>query len=219
MRHFDREVVVTRWTPKDVKDVAIERVVAGEAVCLVARDVGVGPDTVYGWLRVRGVEPPGRRASRLRDPFVREAVGLVRAGMSINQAAQTVGLSTGVLHSRLKKAGVIEVRPRRARLSPDERAQAVERVLAGESCQTVADAVGVHPSTVYEWIRKQRYAQLRRQRHRRTPDEAVVSMQDTGKKLGKDTVMPAPLKTQAVDGFPSAALDKQGMVGRGRRLH
>ena len=95
----------------------------------------------------------------------------------------------------------------------------MERVLAGESCQTVADAVGVHPSTVYEWIRKQRYAQLRRQRHRRTPDEAVVSMPDTGKKLGKDTVMPAPLKTQAVDGFPSAALDKQGMVGRGRRLH
>ena len=98
---------MTRWTPKDVKDAAVERVVAGEAVCLVARDVGVGPDTVYGWLRVRGVEPPGRRASRLRDPFVREAVGLVRAGMSINQAAQTVGLSTGVLHSRLKKAGAV----------------------------------------------------------------------------------------------------------------
>jgi|GEM_PF-5777832 len=39
MRHFDREVVVTRWTPKDVKDAAVERVVAGEAVgpdpCLV----------------------------------------------------------------------------------------------------------------------------------------------------------------------------------------
>ena len=79
MRHFDREVVVTRWTPKDVKDAAVERVVAGEAVSLVARDVGVGPESVYGWLRVRGVEPPGRRASRLRDPFVREAVGLVRA--------------------------------------------------------------------------------------------------------------------------------------------
>lgn len=91
MRHFDREVVVTRWTPKDVKDAAVERVVAGEAVSLVARDVGVGPESVYGWLRVRGVEPPGRRASRLRDPFVREAVGLVRAGMSISQAAQTVG--------------------------------------------------------------------------------------------------------------------------------
>ena len=45
MRHFDREVVVTRWTPKD------ERVVAGEAVSLVARDVGVGPESVYGWLR------------------------------------------------------------------------------------------------------------------------------------------------------------------------
>ncbi|PMC70576.1 hypothetical protein CJ201_05840 [Corynebacterium aurimucosum] len=138
--------------------------------------------------------------------------------MSISQAAQTVGLSTGVLHSRLKKAGVIEVRPRRARLSPDERAQAVERVLAGESCQTVADAVGVHPSTVYQWIRKQRYAELRRQRHRRTPDKAAVSMPDTGKKLGKDTAMPAPMKTQAIDGFPSSALDKQGMVGRGRRL-
>lgn len=141
MRHFDWEVVVTRWTPKDVKAAAIERVAAGEAVSLVARDVGVGPESVCGGLRVRGVEPPGRHASRLRDPFVREAVGLVRAGMSINQAAQTVGLSTGVLHNRLKKAGVIEVRPRRARLSPDERAQAVERVLAGESCQTVATEV------------------------------------------------------------------------------
>ncbi|MGJ4139598.1 helix-turn-helix domain-containing protein [Corynebacterium evansiae] len=41
-------------------------------------------------------------------------------------------------------------------------------MLAGESCQTVADAIGVHPSTVYGWIRKQRYAKLRRQRHRRT---------------------------------------------------
>lgn len=51
MRHFDREVVVTRWTPKDVKDAAIERVAAGETVSLVARDVGVGPDTVYVWLR------------------------------------------------------------------------------------------------------------------------------------------------------------------------
>ena len=30
MRHFDREVVVTRWTPKDVKDAAVERVVAGD---------------------------------------------------------------------------------------------------------------------------------------------------------------------------------------------
>ena len=80
---------------------------------------GVGPESVCGWLREIGVEPPGRRASRLRDPSVREAVRLVRAGMSINQAAQTVGLSTGVLHSRLKKAGVIEVRPRRARLSPE----------------------------------------------------------------------------------------------------
>lgn len=218
MRHFDREVVVTRWTPKDVKDAAVERVVAGEAVSLVARDVGVGPESVYGWLRVRGVEPPGRRASRLRDPFVREAVGLVRAGMSISQAAQTVGISTGLLHSRLKKAGVIEVRPRRAHLSPDERAQAVERVLAGESCQTVADAIGVHPSTVYGWIRKQRYAKLRRQRHRRTPDEAVVSLPDTGKKLGKDSVMPAPMKTQAVDGFPSGVFDKHALVGRGRRL-
>ncbi|MBD0856492.1 hypothetical protein CKF72_03900 [Corynebacterium striatum] len=218
MRHFDREVVVTRWTPKDVKDAAVERVVAGEAVSLVARDVGVGPESVYGWLRVRGVEPPGRRASRLRDPFVREAVGLVRAGMSISQAAQTVGISTGLLHSRLKKAGVIEVRPRRAHLSPDKRAQAVERVLAGESCQTVADAIGVHPSTVYGWIRKQRYAKLRRQRHRRTPDEAVVSLPDTGKKLGKDSVMPAPMKTQAVDGFPSGVFDKHALVGRGRRL-
>lgn len=218
MRHFDREVVVTRWTPKDVKDAAVERVVAGEAVSLVARDVGVGPESVYGWLRVRGVEPPGRRASRLRDPFVREAVGLVRAGMSISQAAQTVGISTGLLHSRLKKAGVIEVRPRRAHLSPDKRAQAVERVLAGESCQTVADAIGMHPSTVYGWIRKQRYAKLRRQRHRRTPDEAVVSLPDTGKKLGKDSVMPAPMKTQAVDGFPSGVFDKHALVGRGRRL-
>ena len=44
MRHFDLEVVVTRWTPKDVKHAAIERVAAGEAVSLVARDVGVGPD-------------------------------------------------------------------------------------------------------------------------------------------------------------------------------
>lgn len=218
MRHFDREVVVTRWTPKDVKDAAVERVVAGEAVSLVARDVGVGPESVYGWLRVRGVEPPGRRASRLRDPFVREAVGLVRAGMSISQAAQTVGISTGLLHSRLKKAGVIEVRPRRAHLSPDKRAQAVERVLAGESCQTVADAIGMHPSTVYGWIRKQRYAKLRRQRHRRTPDEAVVSLPDTGKKLGKDSVIPAPMKTQAVDGFPSGVFDKHALVGRGRRL-
>ena len=154
MRHFDREVVVTRWTPKDVKDAAIERAAAGEAVSLVARDVGVGPDTVYGWLRSRGVEPPGRRASRLRDPFVREAVVLVRAGMSINQAAQTVGLSTGVLHSRLRNAGEIDVRPRRPNLSPAERSQAVERVLSGENARSVADDVGVHPSTVYQWIRR-----------------------------------------------------------------
>ena len=89
----------------------------------------------------------------------------------------------------------------------------MERVLAGESCQTVADAIGVHPSTVYGWIRKQRYAKLRRQRHRRTPDEAVVSLPDTGKKLGKDSVMPAPMKTQAVDGFPSGVFDKHALVG------
>ena len=43
-------------------------------------------------------------------------------------------------------------------------------------------------------------------------------MPDTGKKLGKDTVMPAPMKAQAIDGFPCGVFDKRALVGRGRRF-
>ena len=53
MRYFDREVVVTRWTPKEIKDAAVERVAAGEAVRVVARDVGVGVDAVYSWVKAK----------------------------------------------------------------------------------------------------------------------------------------------------------------------
>ncbi|WP_374982127.1 helix-turn-helix domain-containing protein [Corynebacterium sp. BF-R-2] len=60
------------------------------------------------------------------------------------------------------------------------RERAVTRVLAGESARSVADDVGVHLSTVYEWIKKQRYAKSRRQRDCATPDESAVSMPDLG---------------------------------------
>ena len=223
MRHFDREVVVTRWTPKEIKDAAVERVAAGEAVRVVARDVGVGVDAVYSWVKAQGLVPPWERLSRQRDPLVQNATELVRAGMSITRAAETVGISPGLLHGRLKKAGVITVRPGRPPVPADERKQAVARVLAGESALSVARTVGVHPSTVYEWIKQARIAtdgdnsgQL--QCSESTDQMVTVSQSAQWNKPGEDTFVPAPMKTQAAVEPTGGVPSKQALVGRGRRL-
>lgn len=42
-----------------------------------------------------------------RDQLIDEAVALVTSGMSVSDAAATLGLSAGALYSRLAKAGVL----------------------------------------------------------------------------------------------------------------
>ena len=61
----DREVVVgRRSTPMHVRRAALARVEAGEGVYAVARDVGVGPDRVYEWMKAAGVTPPQTKGVR-----------------------------------------------------------------------------------------------------------------------------------------------------------
>ena len=221
MRHIDREVVVPRWVPKEIRAAAVKRVEAGEAVGVVARDVGVCADAVYTWLKAAGVLPPAKRASRDREPLVQEGVWLVRAGMSITGAARAVGLEPSSLHNRLRRTGEITVRPGRSPVPQEVRDRAVAQVLAGESYRSVADAFGVHLSTVYAWVKRAKATKsgdVPGRRHGQAPAGASVSIPEQGTAPEEDGAVPAPMNTQAAVGPSSGVFDKQSVVGRGHRL-
>ena len=92
MRHLDLEVVVAgRWTPKDVKATSVARLVAGDDVGEIARDAGVAEATVYEWVKQAGELPPKKALARARDQLIDDAVALVMSGMSVPDAAATLG--------------------------------------------------------------------------------------------------------------------------------
>ncbi|MCP1387253.1 hypothetical protein M5J20_03500, partial [Corynebacterium sp. TA-R-1] len=136
-----------------VRQAALARVEAGEGVYAVARDVGVGPDRVYAWMKAAGVVPPQTKSARAKDLVLGDAVQLWQAGMSIDQAAAAVGLTEAQLRYRLQKAGLVSVKPGKSPTPMHVRQAALARVEAGEGVYAVARDVGVGPDRVYAWMK------------------------------------------------------------------
>lgn len=218
MRHLDREVVVAhRWTPKDVKAEAVARVLAGDDVCEIALEAGVEFQTVYQWVKQAGALPPKKALARERDKRIDEAVALVTAGMSVPDAAAALGMSDGALYPRLAKVGVVTERQRKPRVTPQQKAEAVERVMAGEPADEVAAAFFRSVPTVYRWVSESRRAASPASTgaRDRTDTPGTCPSQDTRGSRVDD--MPAPMNTQA--GVVPADLDTdRARVGRGVRL-
>ena len=157
MRHLDLEVAVAgRWTPKDVKTMSFARLVAGDDVCEIARDTGVASKTVYQWCKQAGALPPLKALALQHDQLIDDAVALVTSGISVSDAAATLGLSTGALYPRLAKAGVRTELQQKPHITPQQQADAVLRVLAGEPVEEVAAAFDRSVNSMYRWARQAR---------------------------------------------------------------
>ena len=63
--------------------------------------------------------------------------------MSVPDAAATLGMPKSALYKRLAKVGVLTELQKKPRITPQQKADAVARVLAGEPVKRVADAYGM----------------------------------------------------------------------------
>ena len=218
MRHLDLEVVVAgRWTPKDVKIASVARLVAGDDVGEIAREAGVAEATVYEWVKQAGVLPPKKALARARDQLIDEAVALVASGMSVPDAAATLGMSPGALYQRLAKVGVLTELQQKPRITPQQKADAVARVLAGEPVDKVAAAFDRSANSVYRWVQQARQEKAGGNRdasQRADTPEACTVKPPAHSKV--DSV-PAPMKTQAGHA-PADYAEDRVKVGRGVRL-
>ena len=218
MRHLDLEVVVAgRWTPKDVKATSVARLVAGDDVGEIAREAGVAEATVYEWVKQAGVLPPKKALARARDQLIDEAVALVASGMSVPDAAATLGMSPGALYQRLAKVGVLTELQQKPRITPQQKADAVARVLAGEPVDKVAAAFDRSANSVYRWVQQARQEKAGGNRdasQRADTPEACTVKPPAHSKV--DSV-PAPMKTQAGHA-PADYAEDRVKVGRGVRL-
>ncbi|WP_141741341.1 helix-turn-helix domain-containing protein, partial [Corynebacterium sp. HMSC05H05] len=186
-----------RWTPKDVKAASVARVVAGDDVCEVARDAGVKFQTVYRWVQQAGVVPPTKALARARDQLVDDAVTLVASGMSVPDAAATLGTSPGALYRRLAKVGVLTELQKKPRITPQQKADAVARVLAGEPVEEVAAAFDRSVITVYRWVRHARQEKAGGNRDAVQPANTPDACTAKPPAHSKVDDVPAPMKTQA----------------------
>lgn len=206
-----------RWTPKDIKAAAVARVVAGDDVSEIARDAGVKFQTVYRWVKHAGAVPPTKALARERDQRLDDAVALVTSGMSVPGAAAALGMSPGALYPRLAKAGVITELQQKPRITPQQKADAVERVMAGEPVDTVAAAFDRSVNTVFRWVRQARQAKMATsadaQSHPHTRGAYVRKATTRSKVDG----VPTALKTRAGSN-PAAPAEDCVNVGRGVRL-
>ena len=218
MRHLDLEVVVAgRWTPKDVKIASVARLVAGDDVGEIAREAGVAEATVYEWVKQAGALPPMKALARARDQLIDEAVALVASGMSVPDAAATLGMSPGALYQRLAKVGVLTELQQKPRITPQQKADAVARVLAGEPVDKVAAAFDRSANSVYRWVQQARQEKAGGNRdasQRADTPEACTVKPPAHSKV--DSV-PAPMKTQAGHA-PADYAEDRVKVGRGVRL-
>lgn len=218
MRHLDREVVVAgRWTPKHVKAEAVARVAAGDDIHEVACEAGVDFKTIYGWMKQAGVLPPMKALSRELDQRVDEAVALVASGISVPDTAATLGMPESAVYRRLAKVGVVTERQRLPRVTPQQKAEAVTRVLAGEPVETVAAAFVRSVPTVYRWVSESRRAASPANAGEidRADTPNACPLQAT--RVSRVDGVPAPMNTQA--GVVPADLDNdRAKIGRGFRL-
>ena len=186
-----------RWTPKDVKATSVARLVAGDDVGEIAREAGVAEATVYEWVKQAGALPPKKALARARDQLIDEAVALVASGMSVPDAAATLGMSPGALYQRLAKVGVLTELQQKPRITPQQKADAVARVLAGEPVDKVAAAFDRSANSVYRWVQQARQEKAGGNRdasQRADTPEACTVKPPAHSKV--DSV-PAPMKTQA----------------------
>lgn len=218
MRHLDLEVVVAgRWTPKDVKATSVARLVAGDDVGEIARDAGVAEGTVYEWVKQAGALPPMKALALQRDQLIDEAVALVASGLSVPDAAATLGMSPGALYQRLAKVGVLTELQQKPRITPQQKADAVARVLAGEPVDKVAAAFDRSANSVYRWVQQARQEKAAKRvdvpQPANTPEACTVKTPAHSKVDG----VPAPMKTQAGHA-PADYAEDRVKVGRGVRL-
>jgi IS30 family transposase/transposase-like protein len=218
MRHLDLEVVVAgRWTPKDVKAASVARLVAGDDVGEIARDAGVAEATVYEWVKQAGALPPMKALALQRDQLIDEAVALVASGMSVPDAAATLGMSPGALYQRLAKVGVLTELQQKPRITPQQKADAVARVLAGEPVDKVAAAFDRSANSVYRWVQQARQEKAGGNRDAVQPANTPEACTVKPPAHSKVDSVPAPMKTQAGHA-PADYAEDRVKVGRGVRL-
>ena len=218
MRHLDLEVVVAgRWTPKDVKATSVARLVAGDDVGEIARDAGVAEATVYEWVKQAGALPPKKALALQRDQLINEAVALVASGMSVPDAAATLGMSPGALYQRLAKVGVLTELQQKPRITPQQKADAVARVLAGEPVDKVAAAFDRSANSVYRWVQQARQEKAGGNRDASQPANTPEACTVKPPAHSKVDSVPAPMKTQAGHA-PADYAEDRVKVGRGVRL-
>ena len=218
MRHLDLEVVVAgRWTPKDVKAASVARLVAGDDVGEIARDAGVAEATVYEWVKQAGALSPKMALARARDQLIGDAVALVMSGMSVPDVAATLGTSPGVLYPRLAKVGVLTELQKKPRITPQQKEDAVARVLDGEPVKRVADAYGMSTNSVYRWVQQARQEKAGGNRDGVQPANTPEACTVKPPAHSKVDSVPAPMKTQAGSAPADHAEDRVN-VGRGVQL-
>ena len=173
--------------------------------------------TVYEWVKQADALPPKKALARARDQLIDEAVALVASGMSVPDAAATLGMSPGALYQRLAKVGVLTELQQKPRITPQQKADAVARVLAGEPVDKVAAAFDRSANSVYRWVQQARQEKAGGNRdasQRADTPEACTVKPPAHSKV--DSV-PAPMKTQAGHA-PADYAEDRVKVGRGVRL-
>ncbi|QQV00276.1 IS30 family transposase [Corynebacterium amycolatum] len=206
-----------RWTPKDVKAASVARLVAGDDVGEIARDAGVAEATVYEWVKQAGALPPMKALALQRDQLIDEAVALVASGMSVPDAAATLGMSPGALYQRLAKVGVLTELQQKPRITPQQKADAVARVLAGEPVDKVAAAFDRSANSVYRWVQQARQEKAGGNRDAVQPANTPEACTVKPPAHSKVDSVPAPMKTQAGHA-PADYAEDRVKVGRGVRL-
>lgn len=210
------------------------RVVAGESVAVVAQSLGVSTDSVYSWMKAQGVKAPARARAEANAERAKRAEALVDQGVPVAVAAASVGLSVKTFRYYAFAAGERAVSPTGKQRTPQQKADAVARVVAGESVASVAKSLSVSDDAVYLWLAKAgqhgpkgsraKWRMLREQAWQLF--EAGVGLKDIAAKVGMslstvrrwidDYPMPATLSSAA---SPAATTPHTVMkAGRGVRL-
>lgn len=145
--------------PSDHLNGLVTRGARGAGLCAKHRSQGVGtatanPDRTAPRTRGRLSNPASRRVQRrIRPPEVDRLAAEYRAGRSLREVADILGVHHDTIAAHLEALGIAR-RPAARKLTPDDVLGAIAKYASGDSLATIARALDVDATTVRRELRR-----------------------------------------------------------------